>query len=87
VTEEDVAELRRRAQNARDNAEAELLVADHFLPEYRKGLSGSPFANEQTYARSLQLYDFAIRSGHRARDFMQTAELFERIIDGQENRD
>lgn len=72
-----VAKLEQRARNARDNALAELTVRDAFMEEYLLGLSGSPFANKKTHARSMELYDFTIGAKNRAHNFTSDAELFE----------
>lgn len=77
LTEEQIEALEQKARNCRDNAKAERLVAEAFMPEYRRGLSGHPDASAETHKRSMELYDFAIRSGHRARNFDNDADLFE----------
>lgn len=77
LTLEQCAALEQKARNCRDNARAEMLVVEAFMPEYRKGLSGHPEACKATHDRSMELYDFAIRGDHRARDFLRDAELFE----------
>lgn len=77
LTEEQCAELEAKARNSRDNARAEELVVEAFMPEYRKGLSGHPEACQATHDRSMELYDFAVKGGHRARDFIKNAQLYE----------
>lgn len=77
LTQAQIEVLEQKARNCRDNAKAERLVADAFMPEYKRGLSGHPDACAETHKRSMELYDFAIRSGHRARNFDNDAELFE----------
>lgn len=77
MTEEQCKELEAKARNCRDNARAELLVVDAFMPEYQRGLSGHPDASAATLTRSMDLYDFAIQGRHRAQNFTRDAELFE----------
>jgi hypothetical protein len=77
MTPEQCAVLEQKARNCRDNAKAEMLVVEAFMPEYRKGLAGHPEASKQTHDRSMEIYDFAIRGDHRARNFLRDAELFE----------
>lgn len=77
LSEAQIATLEQKARNCRDNAKAERIVADAFMPEYQRGISGHPDASKETHDRSMELYDFAIKSGHRARDFERDAELFE----------
>ena len=77
MTPEQIAELEAKARNCRDNARAELLVVDAFMPEYMRGISGEPTASKETNARSMELYDFAIKGRHRADNFIRDAELFE----------
>lgn len=77
MTPEQIAELEAKARNCRDNARAELLVVDAFMPEYRRGLSGEPTACKETHDRSMELYDFAVKGRHRAVQFIRDAELFE----------
>ncbi len=83
MTEEDRLELTRRARTARDNAKAESIVADAFITEYRRGLSGHPDASPETHARSMQIYDFAIGSENRYRNFIRDAKLYERLLNEQ----
>lgn len=77
LTEEQCAVLEQKARNCRDNAKAEMLVVEAFMPEYQRGISGHPDASKETHDRSMELYDFAIKSRYRARDFERDAELFE----------
>lgn len=77
LTEAQIEVLEQKARTCRDNAQAERLVAEAFMPEYRRGLSGHPDASAETHKRSMELYDFAIKSGHRARNFDNDADLFE----------
>lgn len=77
ITPEMCAELERKARNCRDNARAELVIAAEFKEEYRRGISGEPTACKETHDRSMELYDFAIRTEHNARNFLKDAALFE----------
>lgn len=77
LTEAHIATLEQKARNCRDNARAELLIADAFDAEYMRGISGSPEASAETHARSMELYDFVIKGRHRARQFTDDADLFE----------
>lgn len=74
LTAEMIAELEAKARNSRDNARAELLVAEAFDEEYMNGITGQ---DKAAGARSLELYDFVIGGRHRARDYERNAELFE----------
>lgn len=76
TTDAQAAALEAKARNCRDNAAAEMLVADAFRAEYMAGLSGAPTANAETHARSLELYDFVIRGQHRAKNYAADALLF-----------
>lgn len=77
LTEAQIATLEAKARNCRDNARAERLVVEAFMPEYRRGLSGHEDASAETHRRSMELYDFAIKGEHRAQHFIEDAELFE----------
>ena len=77
LTDEECAELERKARNCRDNARAERLVAESFMSEYLRGLSGSPDASTETHKRSLEVYDFTIGGQNRARAFDRDALLFD----------
>lgn len=78
LTEEDCLEFERKARNCRDNAKAEMLVKEGFIEEYRQGLSGHELASKETHKRSMEIYDFTMGGDHRARNFLNDAELFEK---------
>lgn len=77
LSEAQIEALEQKARTCRDNARAERLVADAFMDEYRRGLSGHPDACAETHKRSMEIYDFTIKGGHRAKHYDEDAELFE----------
>ena len=77
LTAAQIEALEAKARNCRDNARAERLVAAAFDAEYMRGISGHPEASAETHKRSMELYDFVIKGGHRAKHFEEDAELFE----------
>lgn len=77
LSEEQIVELERKARNCRDNAHAEMVIHDAFMPEYVRGISGHVDASKETHSRSLEIYDFTIRGKHRAEGFLRDAELLE----------
>lgn len=79
VTEEQVAELERKARNCRDNAKAEMAVHDAFIAEYERGISGHPDACLETHKRTMELYDFTMGGRNRARNFERDAVIFETL--------
>jgi hypothetical protein len=80
LTSEQIAEVRRKIQTARDNAIAEQVVHDQFIAEYRRGITGHPEASAETHARSMQLYDFTMGGLNRKRNFEHEANLLETLL-------
>lgn len=77
LTEAQITAFEQKARNCRDNARAERIVAGAFIDEYARGISGHPDASAETHSRSMELYDFAIKGGDRAKCFDDDAALFD----------
>lgn len=79
--------LMAKARNCRNNARAELLVADAFKDEYVAGLSNKDNPpTPEMHRHTMETYDFYIGGQHRAKDFLADAELFELAAQAIRNR-